>query len=510
MRDSSFVLHARGLRKSFGGVEVLHGVDLDVTGGRVLALLGENGAGKSTTIKILTGDYRADAGEVAINGEPVTIRQPRDAKDLGIRVIYQEFSDAPDLTVAENISLGALPTRSGIVDWRTTNARARQVLAELDIDLDPRRVVGTLGVAERQILEIARAMAGSARMLVLDEPTSALSAEEVERLFAFVRRLRQQGVAIIYITHRLDEVDELADDVVVFRDGDVVAVGEAGEFDRESLVHAMIGRALEAEIDEIDQAQTAGSTHPPGLELTGLTEDGYFEGIDLTARPGEITAVFGRVGCGAVELAESLFGLRRTTGGEAVLLGATGLPDSPAAAIRRGVGYVPPDRKTQGLLRGLSASDNLSVASWKRLSLRGILRPAVADAVWTRWRDRLGIVAKGGGKQEIGTLSGGNQQKVVLGRWLESECKLLVLVEPTRGVDVGARAEIYRVIEGLAEHGVSVLVVSSDVEEVLRLAHTVHVMSRGRALGRYDRPNLDWAEIIAAASSDPIDAVSTT
>lgn len=510
MSDSSFVLRATGLRKSFGGVEVLHGVDVEVRGGRVLALLGENGAGKSTTIKILTGDYRADAGDISINGEPVAIRQPRDAKDLGIRVIYQEFSDAPDLTVAENISLGALPTRSGVVDWRGMRTRAEEVLAELDIDLDPRRVVGTLGVAERQILEIARAMAGSARMLVLDEPTSALSAEEVERLFAFVRRLRQQGVAIIYITHRLDEVEELADDVVVFRDGDVVAVGQAAEFDRSRLVHAMIGRALEAEIDEIDQAQAAASAHAPGLELAGLTADGYFEDIDLTARPGEITAVFGRVGCGAVELAESLFGLRRTTGGEAVLLGAAGLPDSPATAIRRGVGYVPPDRKTQGLLRGLSSSDNLSVASWKRLSMRGILRPAVADAVWARWRDRLGIVAKGGGRQEIGTLSGGNQQKVVLGRWLESQCKLLVLVEPTRGVDVGARAEIYRVIEGLAEHGVSVLVVSSDVEEVLRLAHTVHVMSRGRPVGRYERPHLDRAEIIAAASSDPIDAVTPT
>lgn len=508
MSNERFTLRTEGLRKSFGGVEVLHGVDLEVHGGRVLALLGENGAGKSTTIKILTGDYRADGGDIWINDELMTIRQPRDAKDLGIRVIYQEFSDAPDLTVAENIWLGDLPTKHGLIDWRTVRRRAAEVVAELNIELDPRQVVGELGVAERQILEIARAMAGSARMLVLDEPTSALSAEEVQRLFDFVRRLRAQGTAIIYITHRLDEVEELADDVVVFRDGVVVASGESADFDRAGLIEAMIGRELGDEISELEDAAPAEVTTPPAVQVTGLTCDGLFDDIDLTVRPGEIGAMFGRVGCGAVEFAETLFGMRRPSAGDAMVVNLQGTPLDPVDAIRRGVGYVPPDRKTQGLLSGLSTSDNLSVASWRRLAQRGVLRPSTTDKVWTRWRDVLGIVARGGGRQEIDTLSGGNQQKVVLGRWLESECRLLVLVEPTRGVDVGARVEIYRVIEDLAERGVGVLVVSSDVEEVLRLAHRVHVVSRGRIVGEFTRPHLDRAAIIAAASTDPVEATS--
>lgn len=507
---SPMVVEIEGLRKSFAGNEVLHGVDLTATGGRVLALLGENGAGKSTAIKILTGDYRADAGAIRVDGEVVNVKDPRDARDLGFRVIYQEFSDAPDLSVAENISLGALPARRGLVQWSRVSERASAVLRELDVDLKLDVRVGDLGVAERQILEIARAMAGSARLLVLDEPTSALSADEVDRLFAFVRRLRDQGVAIIYITHRLDEVDEIADDVVIFRDGSVVASGSIQDFDRSAMVSAMIGRQLSAEIAEIAQSEE-GSAHPPTLSLRGATIDGLFSDISLSARPGEITSVFGRVGCGAVELSEAVFGIRKLDAGVMAFNDRAVQPKDPAAAIRLGIGFVPPDRKLQGLLIGLSVSDNLSVANWPGLARSGILQPSVLNRVWHRWRDALGIAAKAGARQDIATLSGGNQQKAMLGRWLERECKLLILVEPTRGVDVGARAEIYRVLDDLADRGVAVVAVSSDIEEVIRISHTVHVMSRGRIVDRFERPNIDRATLVTAASTDaPVDVPSVS
>lgn len=501
MNGSALVVAMAGVRKSFGGVEVLHGVDLTVTGGRVLALLGENGAGKSTAIKVLTGDYRADAGTITVDGAAADIRSPRDARALGFRVISQEFSDAADLSVAENIALGALPTRRGLVQWRAVQRRAVDVLRQLDVDLDPRQRVGELGVAERQILEIARAMAGSARLLVLDEPTSALSDEEVERLFAFVRRLRDQGVAIVYITHRLDEVDALADDVVVFRDGHVAASGPAGQFDRATLIATMIGRQLQQEIAELRATDRHDAGATPALRLDGATVAGAYESVDLVARAGEITVIYGRVGCGAVELAESVFGVRALSAGTITVNGDRRQARSPAVAVRRGVGLVPADRKLQGLLLGLSVADNLSVANWPRLARSGVLRPTVVERVWRRWRDVLSIVANRGARQDVATLSGGNQQKTVLGRWLERECALLVLVEPTRGVDVGARAEIYRVLEGLAERGVAVIAVTSDVEEVIRLADTVHVMRQGHLVTTSTRLDIDRAALISAASA---------
>lgn len=489
----------KGVHKSFGGIEVLHGVDLDIRGGRVLALLGENGAGKSTAVKILTGDHRADAGTISVDGEIVAVRSPRDAKRLGFRVIYQEFSDAPDLTVAENISLGALPSSRGVVNWSAVRAHARSVLGELDVEIDPLTRVGALGVAERQILEIARALDGQARLLVLDEPTSALSADEVTRLFTLIGRFRAQGMAIVYITHRLDEVEQLADDVVVFRDGAVVASGTADEFDRDALIAAMIGRELLETTGAIEAPPS--STAGPVLSLRSVKLGDVFTSVDLDVQAGEITAVFGRVGCGAVELAEAIFGLRAFDDGTMTFDGREWQPRHPADAIRRGIGFVPADRKQQGLLVGLSVSDNVSVANWRRLATGGVLRPTVLTKVWKRWREVLGIDARGGARQDVSTLSGGNQQKTMLGRWLEHECRLLVLVEPTRGVDVGARAEIYRVLDQLASRGAAVIVVSSDVEEVARLAHTVHVMSKGRIVERMRRPHIGRAALIAAASS---------
>ena len=495
-------LRATGLRKSFGGVEVLHGVDISVKGGEVLALLGENGAGKSTAIKILAGDYKRDAGVIVIDGEEAEIRNPRDAGAYGLRVIYQEFSDAPDLTVAENLSLGRLPRNGiGLVDWAQVRRDARAILEKLGIELPIRALVGTLGVAERQVLEIARALAGSARLLILDEPTSALTLEETDALFAFIERLKSQGVAIIYITHRLDEVERIADTVLVFRDGDAVAEGPVSQFGRKEMVEAMVGHELVEEV-----ASLRGEDHEigaPVLTVQGATADGVFRDVDLEVREGEILSLFGRIGCGALELAESVFGLREMTSGSMQVGEVTGQPSSPKNAISRfGIGFVPVDRKIDGLLTVLNVAENLSVASWPWMTKAGLLPPKATAKVFHKWSETLDIRGKGGATQIVETLSGGNQQKVVLGRWLERESKLLVLAEPTRGVDVGARAQIYQVLRQFADQGIAVLIVTSDIEEVVRISDTIVVMSRGRVIARHRATEVDRAQLIRQAAED--------
>ena len=498
-------LRATGLRKSFGGVEVLHGVDVSVKGGEVLALLGENGAGKSTAIKILAGDYKRDGGVIVIDGEEAEIKNPRDAGEYGLRVIYQEFSDAPDLTVAENLSLGRLPlSRFGLVDWAQVRRNARDILEKLGVELPIRALVGALGVAERQVLEIARALAGSARLLILDEPTSALTLEETDALFAFIERLKAQGVAIIYITHRLDEVERIADRVLVFRDGDAVAEGPVSEFGRKEMVEAMVGHELVEEVASLrDEQHEFGA---PVLMLEAATCEGAFADLDLQVREGEILSLFGRLGCGGLEVAEAVFGLRAISGGSMRVGDTTGQPASPKDAISNfGVGFVPVDRKIDGLLTVLNVAENLSVASWPWMTLAGLLPPRTTARVFERWQEALDIRGKGGASQIVDTLSGGNQQKVVLGRWLERQSKVLVLAEPTRGVDVGARAQIYNVLRRFADQGIAVLVASSDIEEVVRISDTIVVMSRGRVVARHQAGAVDRARLIRQAAEDTVE-----
>lgn len=487
---------------AFGPVEVLHQVDIDVRPGEVHAVLGENGAGKSTAIKIIAGDYARDGGEIRIDGELVHITSPRDAEAHGIRVIYQEFMDAPALSVAENISLGHLPRRRGLVDWPALRRRAQDILGQLGVEIDVRRPVADLSVAERQVVEIARSLAADARLLVLDEPTSALAADEVDRLFEFIHRLRAQGVAVIYITHRLDEVDRLADDVTVFRDGRVVASGHKEDFDRERIVEAMVGETLQAFSRRRvrPQAEVEQAHEPEALRVDDLAVAGRFEGVSFAVRPGEIVSLFGRLGCGAGDVAEALFGLLTVAAGRVELGGEPVRPTSPHQARELGIGFVPVDRKTEGIFADLSVAENLTVSSWARLQRRGVLPPRAVDREFRSWQDRLSIRAPGGPKQALGTLSGGNQQKVVLGRWLARDTRVLILAEPTRGVDVGARAEIYRLLEDLTRHGVGVLVVSSDVDEVLRVSDRVLVMSRGRIVTELSREQLTQAALTTAAS----------
>ena len=496
--EDGFRLEARSICKSFGGVQVLHGVGLNATGGCVLALLGENGAGKSTLVKIIAGDYQPDSGEIAVGDEVHSALDPISARRLGVRMIFQELSDAPSLTVAENISLGRWPRRSGVVRWSEVRKRAEQVLGELAVDIDPDATVGSLRVGERQVVEIARALSDEARCLILDEPTAALSAQEVEHLFDFVRRLRDRGVALIYITHRLDEVNEIGDRVEVLRDGHVVLDGAVKEFSRRDLVSAMVGRQIADVQRPAPRTWELGAE--PALRFADAASTGAFENVELAVYPGEVVALYGKIGSGTAEVAEAAFGLRHLTSGTFELGGEATTLHGPTQAIESGVGFLPADRQREGAFMVRPVSENLAAPSWTRLArLKAFITSKIEAVAYRRWHDVLKIRSRGDPGQIFGTLSGGNQQKVVLGRWLERHARALVLVEPTRGVDVGARQEIYRSIRELASDGVGVLVATSDYEEVVQLADRAIVMARGRIVAELEGDEVTTHALTEAA-----------
>jgi len=496
--SSGFRLEARGIRKSFGGVEVLHGVDLTAAGGSVLALLGENGAGKSTLVKIIAGDYHADAGEIQIGDEVHASLDPVTARGLGIRMIFQEMADAPALSIAENIALGRWPRRRGLVRWRELRRHAEQVLDELGVDLDPERPVSSLRIGERQVVEIARAISGDVRCLILDEPTAALSAQEVERLFTFVHRLRERGVVLVYITHRLDEVRQIADYVQVLRDGNVVLYGKVTDLDRRALVSAMVGRAIDDVQRPPPRTWELGET--PVLRFAGASSGTAFRDVDLDVFPGEVVALYGKVGSGTAEVAEAAFGTRRLTAGTFELDGRSRSFRGPVQAIDAGVGLLPADRQREGAFMVRPVAENISAPSWPRLAkLKQFITSKAEALAYRRWHDALSIRSREDPKQPMATLSGGNQQKVMLGRWLERRSHALLLVEPTRGVDVGARQEIYRSIRRLGSEGVGILIPTSDYEEVVQVADRALVMARGQIVARLAEDSISTEQLIEAA-----------
>jgi ribose transport system ATP-binding protein len=488
------LLELRGLTKRFPGVVALDGVDLDAHAGRVHALVGENGAGKSTLLKIVAGADRPDAGTVALDGHRVSFQAPREALASGITVIYQELSLVPQLGAEANIFLGMEQTRRGLLDRRAMAARAAAALRTLGAEFDPGTPAGDLAVAEQQLVELARALARDARLIALDEPTAALSHVETERLFEQIHRLCERGIAVIFVSHRLEEVRRLADDVTVLRDGRRVFTGAVTGVDDAGLIRHMVGR----DVEYARLPAAAPATGEPVLEARGIGRRGHFADVSLAVRRGEIVGLAGLVGAGRTAVARCLAGADPTDRGAMVLGGAPYRPTSPRDAIRRGVVYLPEDRKIQGLVLGMSVRENVTLPTLRRFSPRGIIRRRAEREAAARQTAALELRPPDI-EREAGTLSGGNQQKVVLAKWLLADADLLIFDEPTRGVDVAAKVELHRLIRSLADAGKAVLVISSELPEILALADRIVVMREGSVSGELRAADATAERILALA-----------
>ncbi|GAA2611250.1 sugar ABC transporter ATP-binding protein [Actinomadura fulvescens] len=489
------ILRVHGLRKAFPGVVALDGVDFDLRPGEVHVLLGENGAGKSTLIKTLSGAYRPDAGRIVVDGEETAIRSAQDAQDLGIATIYQEFNLVPELTVAENLFLGRPPRRFGLVDRRAMDEHARALLDRVGVDADPRRRMGDLGIARAQMVEIAKALGQEARVLIMDEPTAVLTTSEVDKLFAIVRRLRERGVAIVFITHHLEEIPRIGDRVTVLRDGRSVARVPA-DTPRDELVRLMVGRSIEQQYPR--EPTDAGE---PLLQVRGLSRAGAFADVSFEVRAGEVVGLAGLVGAGRTEVARAIFGADRYDGGEVLVDGKRLRGGDVHAAMEAGIGLVPEDRKGQGLVLGADVRENLGLVTLGRASRGGFVDRGGQARAAGEIAGRLNVRMSGLG-QEARTLSGGNQQKIVIGKWLLADAKVLILDEPTRGIDVGAKVEIYQLINRLTASGHAVLMISSDLPEVLGMSDRVLVMARGRLAGELAAGEATQDAVMALAVTD--------
>lgn len=472
-------LVATGLRKQYGGVFVLKGVDFTIARGRVTGLIGENGAGKSTLSSIIAGVNRADGGAMTIDGSPYAPSNPLDAFNNGVAIIHQEIKMIPELSVAENIFLGRMPTRNGAIDYRSMNEQAREGLRKLGVRVDPRRPVTGLSTATQQEIEIARAMIRKPSFVIFDEPSASLGKKETDRVLQQIDIMRNEGAGVVYISHRLDEIMHIADDVVCLRDGRRVASWEKGQVDRDEMIRTMVGR---------DLSQRNVAPEPSGteavLEVDSLCSD-TFEEITFDVRRGEIFGVSGLVGAGRTEIVRALAGADRFARGRVVVEGRDVRIRSVADAISAGIFMVPEDRKTQGLNLNRRGGENMTLPWERQLTRFGFITDTVVQRTQRRMTEELEI--RGNLDAPVGMLSGGNQQKVLLGKWLVHKPKVLILDEPTRGVDVGAKEAIYDIIRSLAVQGVSVIVVSSELEEVLLLSHRILVIAGGRQAGILDR-----------------------
>jgi rhamnose transport system ATP-binding protein len=485
----------RGIRKTYGGVHALSDVSFAIGRGETHALVGENGAGKSTLVKVLTGVIQPDAGSILVDAEPQRIGDPQAAYRLGIVAMYQEPTVFPDLSVAENVFAGRHPRGPlHTVAWRRMRAEAGRILDELGVDFGPETPVRGLGVADRQLLEIAKALSSSARLLIMDEPTAALSPNEVDRLFTTVRGLRDRGVAIIFISHRLEEVTAIADTVTVLRDGTHVATRPASLLAHDEIVRLMVGRSLEALFPKED-AEIGDVV----FKAEGLRRRGVFSDVSFELRRGEIVGLAGFVGAGRTEVARALFGIDRIDGGRITIDGRRFRPRSPRAALSRGLAYLPEDRLNQGLVQQMSIARNASMAVLPKLTPGGLLRPRRERALARTFMEQLRIRATSV-TQVVRSLSGGNQQKVVLSKWLAASPRILILDEPTHGVDVGTKADVHRTISGLAAQGLTILLISSELLEVLGMSDRVLVMREGRLVADLPREEATEERVIEAAA----------
>jgi rhamnose transport system ATP-binding protein len=486
----------RGISKQFGATQALDGVDLDLRPHEVLALVGENGAGKSTLVKILAGIHQPDRGSITLDDEPIIIRGPAHARELGIAVVHQEPRLFPDLSVAENVLIGHAPSGVlGTVDWGATRRMAKSLFEELDVHFDVRAPVRGLSMADQQLIEIAKALSIEARVLILDEPTASLSAHEVERLFTIVRQLRDRGVAILFVSHRLGEVFDISDRTTVLRDGRHVITAATAELTTADLVRHMVGRAVSL----FPKVET-----PTGdvlLEVVGLTRAGEFRDCSFTVRAGEIVGLAGLVGAGRTELARVLFGVDARDAGEIRLAGRPVTFSSPSEAMHAGIAYLPEDRHQDGLVLDFSIAQNVTLPILPRLFPRLLVRASREDEVAREYTEEF-RVRMTGVDQLVGALSGGNQQKVVLAKWLASKPTVLILDEPTRGIDIGAKVEVHRIISELAASGLAILLISSDLPEVLAMSDRIVVLHEGRITAEMTREAATEEAVMFAATGN--------
>jgi rhamnose transport system ATP-binding protein len=478
------VLTLADIRKSFGGVRALERVSLELPRGAITALIGENGAGKSTLVKILSGIHQPDDGDIRIDGAAVRIASPQAARDLGIGVVHQECQVFDNLSVAENLFIHAQPMRRGMVNWRAIRAHAAAVLKDLDAGFDAELPAGRLSIAQKHVVQIARALTHESRVLILDEPTASLSQRECAELFRIVRKLRDAGSALLFISHKFEEIDALADRYAVFRDGVSVSAGELRDVTRDELIRLMVGRPVEQLFPKVDA--TPGSEL---LRVEQLGRAGEYEDVSFSLRRGEILGIYGLVGAGRTELAQTLFGVTRADRGAVHLA---------ADAVGNGIALVPEDRQSQGGILDFSLAANLALTNLDTLAPRGWCSRAREATLANRWIDRLGIKAQGAA-QVVRSLSGGNQQKVVIAKWLARAPAVLILDEPTKGIDVGAKAAVHRVTSEFAAAGGGVIMISSELPEILGMSDRVLVMRRGRIRGEFPR-GVREEELLRAAS----------
>lgn len=494
---SEYILELKDISKSFSGVEVLHEVSFALRPGEVHALLGENGAGKSTLVKIITGVHQPDKGEILLNGEPVHFSDARESRQAGIAAIYQELSLFPDLDVAENIFAGRQPLTAGKrVDWRKLYAEAGKLLESLGVKLDLKQKARMLSIAQQQMVEIARAFSINAQILIMDEPTSSLTLHEVDDLFRLVRRLRAQGTAIIFISHRLDELFALADQVTVLRDGSYVGTREIKDVTRDDLIRMMVGRTITNLFPKQDVP--AGDVV---LKVENLTRAGSFYDVNLELRRGEILGLAGLVGAGRTNVARAIFGVEPPTAGKILIDGLEVAITSPQQAIELGLAYVPEDRQLHGLIPAMSLTQNISLPTLHQHAQAGWLRDKSERK--SAYNAALQMEVRANNIWQLAReLSGGNQQKVVLAKWLSTKPRILILDEPTRGIDVGTKAAVHGLMSNLAAEGMAILMISSELPEILGMSDRVIVMREGHITGLLSRAEATQEKIISAATQE--------
>jgi simple sugar transport system ATP-binding protein len=485
--EAECVLSARGIRRTFPGVRALDNVELQLRAGEIHALMGQNGAGKSTLIKVLTGVHAPDSGSIELEGRPIRPASPLHAQQLGISTVYQEVNLCPNLTVAENIFAGRYPRRpwwrGGGIDWQAVEREARRLLTALQIDIEVTRLLSSYPVAIQQMIAIARATSVAARVLILDEPTSSLDADEVRQLFAVLDRLRRQGMAILFVTHFLEQVYAISDRITVLRNGSFVGEYRTSELSREALIAAMIGGAIAPATSASDTRDASDEVRSaPVLQAQGIARKGQLQATDFAVEAGEVVGIAGLLGSGRTELARLLFGLDAADSGAIVIAGQRAALHSPADAIACGLALCPEERKTEGLIADLSVRENIVLALQARAGLVPYLSREKQEAIAERFVAALGIKSASL-ETPVGQLSGGNQQKVLLARWLATEPRVLILDEPTRGIDIAAKQEIMNEIVALARSGMALVFISAEIEEVVRLADRIVVMRDRRKVG---------------------------